>query len=104
VPANCPCQVAPGRTSDEGDGESGFQMCHFLIQFHRLQPLVFPSWGALHVAACFFLQALVQAHHEICREGDYEAAPQPPPPVPPLKWHKPFDLGVTMSLTGSSPY
>jgi hypothetical protein len=59
-----------------------FPNVSFSCPIHRLQPLIFLSWGALLVAVCFFPHALVQAHHEICSEdgsSGYEAHATPAP-------------------------
>jgi hypothetical protein len=75
----------------------------FSYSIHRLQPLVFPSWVRFMLLLAFSSK---RSYKHITRfaERVITRPHHSRPPFPHSKWHKPFDLGVTMSLTGSSPY
>jgi hypothetical protein len=90
-----------GCTSDEGDGESGVQMCHFLIQFTAFNPS-FSRRGVRFML--LFAFSSMRSYKHITRFADRGITrPRHTRPHSPTQQHTPFDLGVTMSLTAPSP-
>jgi hypothetical protein len=86
VPANCPCQVAPGHTLDEGDGGNVFQICYFPVQFTAFNPSF--SYRGVRFLLLFAFSSM-RSYKHITRFAERMAArvtrPTPhPPPSPSL--------------------